>query len=75
MNVTASYPAAVVAGTAHPDQARSFVDYVGGTEGQDVSVYLGVEKAGMVVQLQSWFGDRGHPDPRARRLQLADLCR
>jgi hypothetical protein len=26
-----------------------------------VSLYLGVEKAGMVVQLQSWFGDLGVP--------------
>lgn len=31
------------------------------TAGQDVSLYLGVEKAGMVVQLQSWFGDLGIP--------------
>ncbi len=31
------------------------------TTGQDVSLYLGVEKAGMVVQLQSWFGDLGIP--------------
>jgi hypothetical protein len=31
------------------------------TAGQDVSVYLGVEKAGMVVQLRSWFGDLGIP--------------
>jgi len=31
------------------------------TEDQDVSLYLGVEKAGMVVQLQSWFGDLGIP--------------
>jgi hypothetical protein len=31
------------------------------TSGQDVSVYLGVEKAGMVVQLQAWFGDLGVP--------------
>jgi hypothetical protein len=31
------------------------------TAGQDVSVYIGVEKAGMVVQLQSWFGDLGVP--------------
>ena len=28
---------------------------------QDVSVYLGVEKAGMVIQLESWFGDHGVP--------------
>ena len=26
-----------------------------------MSLYLGVEKAGMVVQLQSWFGDLGVP--------------
>lgn len=31
------------------------------TEGQGVSIYLGVEKAGMVVQLESWFGDLGVP--------------
>lgn len=31
------------------------------TTGQDVSLYLGVEKAGMVVQLQAWFGDLGIP--------------
>ena len=31
------------------------------TEGQHVSVYLGVEKAGIVNQLQLWFGDLGVP--------------
>ena len=31
------------------------------TEGQPWSVYLGVEKAGMVVQLDDWFGDLGVP--------------
>ncbi|MEO6593127.1 MAG: hypothetical protein ABIP94_00070 [Planctomycetota bacterium] len=31
------------------------------TEGQDVSLYIGVEKAGMVVQLEAWFGDMGIP--------------
>jgi hypothetical protein len=31
------------------------------TAGQDVSLYIGVEKAGMVIQLQSWFGDLGIP--------------
>ena len=31
------------------------------TGGQDVSLYLGVEKAGMVVQLESWFADLGVP--------------
>ncbi|MPZ14360.1 MAG: hypothetical protein GEU73_08035 [Chloroflexi bacterium] len=31
------------------------------TQGQPVSLYLGVEKAGLVVQLQSWFGALGVP--------------
>ena len=31
------------------------------TEGQAVSLYLGVEKAGIVAQLQEWFGDLGVP--------------
>lgn len=31
------------------------------TTGQDVSIYLGVEKAGLVEQLESWFGDLGVP--------------
>jgi len=31
------------------------------TEGQDVSVYLGVEKNGIVEQLRAWFGDLGVP--------------
>jgi hypothetical protein len=31
------------------------------TSGQDVSVYLGVEKAGMVIQLESWFSGYGVP--------------
>ena len=31
------------------------------TKGQDWSVYLGVEKHGMSVQLMHWFGDRGIP--------------
>ena len=31
------------------------------TEGQRVSVYLGVEKAGIVAQLQEWFGHLGVP--------------
>ena len=31
------------------------------TEGQAVSLYLGVEKAGIVEQLQEWFGDLGVP--------------
>jgi hypothetical protein len=31
------------------------------TEGQEVSIYLGVEKNGIVEQLQSWFGGLGVP--------------
>ena len=31
------------------------------TEGQRVSIYLGVEKAGIVEQLREWFGDLGVP--------------
>lgn len=31
------------------------------TIGQDVSLYIGVEKAGLVMQLQSWFGELGIP--------------
>ena len=31
------------------------------TEGQEHSIYLGVEKAGIVEQLQTWFGDLGVP--------------
>jgi hypothetical protein len=31
------------------------------TEGQRYSIYLGVEKAGIVAQLQEWFGDLGVP--------------
>jgi hypothetical protein len=31
------------------------------TEGQAVSLYLGVEKNGMVEQLSAWFGDLGVP--------------
>jgi molybdate transport system substrate-binding protein len=36
VNVIATYPIAVVTGTAHPDQAAQFVSYVMSTEGQDV---------------------------------------
>jgi molybdate transport system substrate-binding protein len=41
VNVVAIYPIAAVTGSAYPDQARSFVDYVGGTEGQDVLKQFG----------------------------------
>jgi molybdate transport system substrate-binding protein len=40
-NVVATYPLAAVTGSAYPDQARFFVDYVGGTEGQDVLQQFG----------------------------------
>lgn len=31
------------------------------TEGQEQQIFIAVEKAGMVVQLQDWFGDFGFP--------------
>lgn len=31
------------------------------TEGQDVALYLGVEKGGLLAQLESWFSDLGIP--------------
>jgi len=31
------------------------------TAGQDVSVFIGVEKAGLVMQLESWFAELGIP--------------
>lgn len=31
------------------------------TEGQETAVYLGVEKNGMIIQLQAWFGELGFP--------------
>jgi hypothetical protein len=47
-----------------PGNARSWLHSIyrrDRTEGQSVSIYLGVEKAGIVEQLQSWFGDLGVP--------------
>jgi len=47
-----------------PDQARAWLRRIyrrDRTEGQEVSIYLGVEKAGIVEQLQAWFGDLGIP--------------
>ena len=41
VNVVATYPIAAVTGSAHPDQAVSFVDYVAGAEGQAVLNQLG----------------------------------
>lgn len=47
-----------------PEDARHWLTSIyrrDRTQGQDVSLFVGVEKAGMVVQLQSWFGERGVP--------------
>lgn len=47
-----------------PDQARTWLGQIyrrNRTEGQEFSVYLGVEKAGIVEQLEAWFGDLGIP--------------
>jgi molybdate transport system substrate-binding protein len=41
VNVTATYPIAVVTGTADPDQAAEFVSYTMSTEGQDVLKLFG----------------------------------
>jgi hypothetical protein len=48
-------------GTRHALTWLSRIYRLDRTRNQDVSLYLGVEKAGMVVQLQSWFGDLGVP--------------
>ncbi len=47
-----------------PDDARDWLTVIyrrDRTMGQGASVYLGVEKAGLVAQLRSWFGDLGVP--------------
>jgi len=47
-----------------PGEARSWLGRIyrrDRTEEQDVSLYLGVEKAGIVEQLTTWFGDLGIP--------------
>lgn len=49
---------------ASPAQARRWLKQIyrrDRTEGQRYSIYLGVEKAGIVEQLQAWFGDLGVP--------------
>lgn len=49
---------------ANPEQALRRLESwyrLDRTKGQDVSLYLGVEKAGIVNQLQNWFGDLGIP--------------
>jgi hypothetical protein len=43
-----------------PEQARDWLKQIylrNRTEGQEFAIYLGVEKAGMVQQLQAWFGE------------------
>ena len=48
-----------------PDQAKDWLAYAyrrDRTEGQEYSIYLGVEKRGIVAQLRMWFGqDLGIP--------------
>lgn len=47
-----------------PRDARSWLRAIyrrDRTEGQPYSLYLGVEKAGMVEQLAAWYGERGLP--------------
>lgn len=49
---------------AGPDDAKYYLKRIyrrDRTENQDVSIYLAVEKAGIVEQLMSWFGDLGLP--------------
>ncbi len=49
---------------ANPADARRWLQQIyrrDRTEGQAVSLYLGVEKAGIVEQLREWFGDLGVP--------------
>jgi len=47
-----------------PQEARRWLERIyrrDRTEGQDVAIYLGVEKNGIVAQLESWFGELGLP--------------
>jgi len=47
-----------------PKSAREWLERVyrrDRTERQDASIYLGVEKNGIVAQLESWFGELGLP--------------
>ena len=47
-----------------PQEARHWLESIyrrDRTEGQDVAIYLGVEKNGIVAQLESWFGGLGLP--------------
>jgi len=47
-----------------PEEAMGYLDVVyrrDRTEYMERSIYLGVEKAGLVAQLEAWFGERGLP--------------
>jgi hypothetical protein len=47
-----------------PEEAMGYLDVIyrrDRTEYMDRSIYLGVEKAGLVAQLEAWFGERGLP--------------
>lgn len=47
-----------------PEEAMGYLDVTyrrDRTEYMDRSLYLGVEKAGLVAQLEAWFGERGLP--------------
>ncbi len=47
-----------------PEYARRWLSHIyrrNRTEGQEYSLYLGVEKHGIVEQLRQWFGDLGAP--------------
>ena len=49
---------------AGPDTARSWLRDIyrrDRTEGQEYSLYFGIEKAGIVAQLEEWFGELGIP--------------
>jgi len=47
-----------------PQEAQSWLSHIyrrDRTEGQEVALYLGVEKNGIVEQLEAWFGHTGIP--------------
>jgi hypothetical protein len=49
---------------SNPEQALRWLSQIymrDRTEGQQEQIFIAVEKAGMVVQLQDWFGDLGLP--------------
>lgn len=61
-----------------PDEARGWLSRIyrrDRTENQEHSLYLGVEKHGIVEQLRQWFGQLWCPSPCARRVRLANVRR